>query len=149
MRLLPGWPLQRPPVRAEPATPMVQTAWLAAALWAVHPVQAESVAWVTERKNVLSGVFYLLAFGTYLTATAGDRIDRRRYAGASCLFLLALLAKTVTATLPAAVLLVLWWKRGRLTRRDVLPLIPFFLAGALLGLNTGHLERDHVGAQGH
>ncbi len=148
MRLLPGWRLRQPPVAAQATTPVARVAWLAAALWAVHPVQVESVAWVTERKNVLSGVFYLLAFGTYLSAATGDRVDRRRYAAAFCLFLLALLAKTVTATLPAAVLLVLWWKRGRLTRRDVLPTLPFFLAGALLGLNTGHLERVHVGAQG-
>jgi tetratricopeptide (TPR) repeat protein len=135
------------------------TAWLAAALWAVHPLQVESVAWVTERKNVLSAVFYLLAFAVYLNAVVDPKnprmyirgsvaLDPLRYAAAFGLFLLALFSKTVTATLPAAVLLVLWWKRGRITLRDVYPLIPFFLAGALLGLNTGHLENVHVGAHG-
>ena len=127
----------------------VPNAWLAAALFAVHPVQVESVAWVTERKNVLSSVFYLLAFGAYLNAIPpGEPLNRRRYAAAFCLFLLALLAKTVTATLPAAVLLVLWWKRGRLARRDVWPTLPFVVVGALLGVHTGHLERVHVGARG-
>ncbi len=137
----------------------VPGAWLAAALFAVHPVQVESVAWVTERKNVLSGVLYLLAFGAYLNAYDDPKkprmyirgsvaVDPRWYAAAFCLFLLALLAKTVTATLPAAVLLVLWWKRGRLAWRDVWPLVPFLVAGALLGFNTGHLERAQVGAAG-
>ena len=131
---------------------------LAAALFALHPVQVESVAWVTERKNVLSGLFYFASFLAYLkfspplaaSQSEGDAKTRRRaYALALLLFLCALLSKTVTASLPAAVLVVLWWKRGRLNlKRDVAPLIPVFLIGLSLAALTGYLERTHVGAVG-
>jgi tetratricopeptide (TPR) repeat protein len=127
--------------------------WLIAAVFAVHPINVESVAWITERKNVLSGLFYLLAFDTYLRA-----IDLHRDATAPPLnkwlaafgfFILALLSKTVSATLPAVILLVIWWKRGRLSlRRDVVPLIPFFLVGLAMSSVTGFLERTQVGAHG-
>ncbi len=128
--------------------------WLAAALFAVHPVHLESVAWVTERKNVLSGVFYLAAFLAYLrfdppeaSPRDGPR-DGRAYAWAMGLFVCALLAKTVTATLPAAIAVVLWWKRGRLALRDLAPLLPMLAIGAALGLYTAYLERYRVGADG-
>jgi tetratricopeptide (TPR) repeat protein len=122
-------------------------AWLAAALFLLHPVCVESVAWISEQKNTLSAVFYLGAALAYL------RFDRDRrpaaYAGATALFLLALLTKTVTASLPAALLVVFWWQRGRLDwRRDVLPLLPWFLAGAAMGLVTAHFERALIGAEG-
>ena len=60
----------------------------------------------------------------------------------------ALFSKTVTASLPAALLLVIWWKHGRIAGRDVWPLLPFFVVGAALGLVTSWLERTHVGASG-
>lgn len=125
-------------------------AWLAAAIFAVHPVHVESVAWITERKNVLSGVFYLLALLAYLRfAGLGAPVARRRvYALALGLFACALLAKTVTCTLPVVALLVLWAKRGTLTRRDVLPVLPFLAVGAVLAGVTVWMERHHVGAHG-
>lgn len=125
----------------------VPGAWFAALLFALHPVCAESVAWISEQKNTLSAVFYLGAALAYL------RFDPLRssgsYALATGLFLLALLTKTVTATLPAALLVVLWWRRGRLEwRRDVGPLLPWFVLGAVSGLVTAHFERTLIGAQG-
>lgn len=128
----------------------VPGAWLAAAVFAVHPVHVESVAWITERKNVLSGVFYLLAMLLYLRAAAlrDRRLDLGAYVGALGLFILALLSKSVTATLPAAILVILWWKRGTIARRDVLRLVPFFVAGIAMGLITAYLEATHVGASG-
>lgn len=122
-------------------------AYLAAAVFALHPVQVESVAWITELKNTLSAVFYLSAALVYLG------FDQRRkgplYAGALGLFVLGLLSKTTTATLPAALLVVFWWQRGRLSwRRDVLPLVPFFVLGAAAGLFTAWVERVIGGAQG-
>lgn len=128
-------------------------AWLAAALFAVHPVQVESVAWITERKNVLCGVFYFASALAFLRAAGfGAPADgpgrRRAYAASWLLFLAALLSKTVACTLPAALLIVLWWKRGRCTRSDVLPLAPMFATGLALGLVTVWLERTHVGAVG-
>jgi Flp pilus assembly protein TadD len=65
------------------------------------------------------------------------------------LFVLGLMSKTVTATLPAALLVVFWWQRGRLSwRRDVLPLVPFFVFGALGGVVTAYFERTLIGATG-
>jgi Flp pilus assembly protein TadD len=131
-------------------------AWSAAAVFALHPLQVESVAWVAERKNVLSGCFYLLAGISYLpvlgigpeTASAGR--PRRRvgtaWAGAFALFACALLSKSVTATLPVVLLLLAWWRRGRVTARDAALTLPFFALGAVSGLFTAWLEKAHVGA---
>jgi tetratricopeptide (TPR) repeat protein len=141
----------------------VPGAWLAAAVFAVHPVEVESVAWITERKNVLSLVFYLAAMHAYLFRSglgfrvSGSGVDVRnpepgtrnpQYFVALALFLAALFSKTVTLSFPAAVLLILWWRRGRLRWTDVVPLIPFFLAGIAMGLVTSLIEHRHVGATG-
>jgi len=128
-------------------------AWLAAAVFSLHPVQVESVAWVTERKNVLSAVLYFSALLCYLrfaalVGVAGVAGRRSSYYAALGLFIAALLSKTVACSLPAAILLVLWWKKDRLHWRDVVPLLPFFVLGAGLGLLTAWLEKHHVGAQG-
>ena len=131
----------------------VPGAWLVAGIFAVHPVHVESVAWITERKNVLSGVLYLSSMLAYLhfALDAPDRAGRRRvglYAAACTLFLLALLSKTVTATLPAALLLLIAWKRGRVRSSDVWPLLPLFVAGVTMAGVTVWIERHYVGAQG-
>ncbi len=95
-------------------------ALLAAAIFALHPVQVESVAWITEQKNTLSAVFYLGAMLAYLHFDQSRRPGH--YALALALFVLGLMSKTVTATLPAALLVIFWWQRGRLSwRRDVAP----------------------------
>lgn len=121
--------------------------WLGGFVYALHPVCVESVAWISEQKSTLSGAFYLAAALTYLSFDQTRRLSR--YVLASCLFVLALLSKTVTATLPAALLLVFWWKRGYLRwRQDVAPLVPWFLVGAAAGLFTAWVERTHIGAQG-
>lgn len=125
----------------------VPGAGLAAALFALHPVQVESVAWISELKNTLSGVLYLGAALLYLKFEAGRR--RWHYAGALGLFLLALASKTVVATLPAALLVVFWWQRGKLRwRADVVPLLPFFALGIGAGLFTAWMEKHHIGAEG-
>jgi Tfp pilus assembly protein PilF len=124
---------------------------LAAALFALHPVQVESVAWVTERKNVLSGFFYLAALWMAMDAwKIGEQNARRfpRYWLCLLLFVLALLSKTVTSTLPAVVLLLIWWKRRRVTAREAASLVPFFALGAAMGSLTAWMERHVVGAAG-
>jgi protein O-mannosyl-transferase len=137
-------------------------ALFAAALFTLHPVHVESVAWITERKNVLSGFFYLaamLACLRFRPPGANDPSEAARpaahpasmrtsYGIALLLFLCALLSKTVTASLPAAFLLLIWWKEGRVTRRDVLLFAPFFVLGALAGSSTAWLEKNRVGAYG-
>jgi protein O-mannosyl-transferase len=117
----------------------VPGAWLAAAIFALHPVQAESVAWMTELKNTLSGVFY---FGAALAYLRFDETRKRSwYLAAFATFVLAILTKTVTGTLPAALLLVFWWKRGRLEwKNDVAPLAPMLALGAVFGAVTARWE---------
>lgn len=125
----------------------VPGAWLAALLFALHPVHVQSVAWITEQKNTLSLVFYLGAALAYLHFAETRR--GRVYVGASGLFLLSLLCKTVTATLPAALLVVLWWRHGRLEwRRDFRPLLPWLVLGAAAGIFTAWVEQYYVGARG-
>lgn len=115
--------------------------------FALHPVCAESVAWISEQKNTLSGFFYMAAALAYL------RYDEERsprwYAWGLLLFICALLSKSVTATLPGALLVVLWWKRGRLSlRTDLLALAPWLALGALSGAMTAWVERSIIGAHG-
>lgn len=122
-------------------------AWLAAALFALHPIEVESVAWVSELKNTLSGFFYLSAVLAYLG------FDRNRnwknYAAAFVLFALGLMSKTVTASLPGALLVIFWWQRGKLSwKKDVTPLIPFSVAGLGAGLLTAWVERRFIHAEG-
>ena len=125
----------------------IKGAWIAGFIFALHPVQVESVAWISEQKNTLSLVFYLLAAITYV------RFDHRRsartYAAALVFFACALLTKTITATLPATLLVLFWWKRGRIDwRRDVGPLLPWFALAAAGGLFTAWVEHHIIGAEG-
>ncbi len=130
----------------------VPGAWLAGAIFAVHPVHVESVAWITERKNVLSGLFYLLALRQYLVFESGPEKEfwknPYRYAGVLALFACALLSKSVTASLPAVILIALWLQGRRLNFRMIVRLIPFFVIGAASGLFTAWLEVHKVGASG-
>lgn len=125
-------------------------------VFALHPVQVESVGWITERKNVLSGFFYLASLWAYLgdgsvglLAGAPQAAKRRSLYGVSlALFACALLSKTVTCSLPAVIVLLLWWKRERLESRDLVPLLPMFVLGVGLSGATVWMERHHVGAVG-
>ena len=133
----------------------VPGAWWGAALFAVHPVGVESVAWVTEMKNVLCGVFYFASALVYLPfVIRGDEEGSRvktgaaRYLVSLGLFVLALLSKTVACSLPVAMLLLHWRENGRVTRKNFFRLIPFIVLGAAMGLLTAWLERHHVRATG-
>lgn len=133
----------------------VPGAWLAAGIFAFHPVMVESVAWITERKNVLSLVFFLgalLAYGRFNSFGQAGLASLRRwgaYALAFILLALALLAKTATFSFPAVVLLIGWWKNGRVEwQRDVRPSLPFFAIAIGMSVATAWLETNHVGAAG-
>ena len=115
--------------------------------FALHPISVEAVAWISEQKSTLSAVFYLGAALAYLHFDKSRRTSR--YAAATALFVLAPLSKTVTATLPAALLVVLWWRRGELQwKRDIRPLVPWFVLGLSAGLFTAWVERTLIGASG-
>jgi tetratricopeptide (TPR) repeat protein len=116
-------------------------AWLAAAVFAWHPINVESVAWISERKNVLATCFMLLSIHAYL------RPGLVAFFASFALFTCALLSKTITCSMPAVVLLILWWK-NRATFLEVAKLIPFFALGLVMGLITAGMETSHVGASG-
>src|SRR5882724_9180660 len=117
---------------------------LATIVFALHPVNVETVAWITERKNTLSGVFALAATLWYLKFD--ESRSRRSYALAIGLFLLGLLSKTAIVTLPLALLAIFWWKRGAISwRRDVVPSIPFFFLSSAAGLVTRWFENTGIG----
>jgi protein O-mannosyl-transferase len=125
----------------------VPGALFAGLIFALHPVAVESVAWISEQKNTLSAVFYLASAYVYLR----DPRDPRslHYWLSFALFICALLSKTVTATLPAALLVVVWWQREKFEwRRDVQPLLPWFVAAAIAGAFTAWFERAVIGARG-
>jgi Flp pilus assembly protein TadD len=125
----------------------VPGALFAGFVFALHPVAVESVAWITEQKNTLSTVFYLLAALAWLRFE--DDRTPQHYARASLWFLAALLTKSVTATLPAALMVLAWWRRGRLSwRDDTRPLLPWLAAGIGAGLVTVWFEQTGIGAQG-
>ncbi len=121
-------------------------AGFAAALFALHPMHVESVAWVTERKNVMSAAFYLLAFLAYLRFD--DERRPRWWILAFLAFVAALLSKSVTATLPIVLGTAIFWRRGRLGRSDIVPLLPLLALGVFSGWFTAWLEVVKVGAQG-
>jgi protein O-mannosyl-transferase len=118
----------------------VPGSWLAAVIFGIHPVHVESVAWLSEIKNTLSGVFAAAAMLVYLSYDE-DR-HRESYFGALALFALGVMTKTAIVALPAALLVIFWWKRGSLElRRDVLPLAPFFALGLVAAIVTVWVEQ--------
>lgn len=138
----------------------VPGAWLGAALFALHPVCVESVAWIAERKNTLSGLWFLL---TILAATEfwlpRRDVAQSKSSGASgetpfgpwkfywltlVFCFLAIMSKTVTATLPGVILLLVWWKRGRWVLKDWLLLVPFIVFGVAMSLITANIEHRFV-----
>lgn len=128
-------------------TLQIPAAGLAAAIFALHPVQVETVAWISELKNTLSAVFY---FGSALAYLRFDRTgNKAAYAIALVLFALGLMAKSVIAILPVALLIVFWWQRGKLSwKQDVLRLLPFFAVGLAAGLFTSWVEKHFINAHG-
>jgi tetratricopeptide (TPR) repeat protein len=148
----------------------VRGAWLGAALWALHPVMVQSVAWVTELKNTQSGFFYLLSIFWFLKweeqpritpitpikVTEDPKASRRRlrnrrslmFALALIFFVLATLSKPSVVMLPVVVALCIWWRTGRIRWRDAAALAPFVLVSALASLWTILEQKLHSGAIG-
>jgi tetratricopeptide (TPR) repeat protein len=108
-------------------------AWLAALLFAVHPVTVESVAWVSERKNVLSAVLVLAAALRWIRSD--DEGPGVPWAALG-LFVLALLTKTSVVVLPVVLAGVIFARRGRIERAEWLRLAPFFAASLAAGAAT-------------
>jgi hypothetical protein len=148
----------------------VRGAWLGAALWALHPVMVQSVAWVTELKNTQSGFFYLFSIFCFLKwdgqpritpitrirVTEDPRASRRRFRNRRSLmfalalvsFVLATLSKPSVVMLPVVLALCIWWRTGRIRWRDVAALAPLVLVSALASLWTILEQKFHAGAIG-
>ena len=134
-------------------------AWIAAAIWAIHPVQVETVGWVVEQKSLFSALFLFPAILAWIRFAdlSGTRSDDapfltarewRFYVSGTLAYLLSLLAKTDACVIPVVLLFILGWKRARLCRRDVLLVVPWVLLGFLAALMTIHIEHGRVGAHG-
>ena len=141
----------------------LRSAWLVAALFAIHPVQVETVGWVAEIKNLLSGFFYFLALLSFLkfigvgpkAAAPSSSVNTEKlyqnhqlYVISTILFLLGLLSKTAVCTLPVAILVILWWKDRWRDKEIVLRLIPWFIIAFIIGMVTVHVEHTSVGTHG-
>src|SRR5947199_3552130 len=124
----------------------VPGAWLAGAVFALHPVQVESVAWITERKNVLMGFFFLLTLLAWL-AFVDDRTKRPWpfYVLALIFYMLALSAKATACTLPAALFLILRLQKKAINWRRTFEILPFLVLGLAMGLLAMWWERYHQG----
>jgi tetratricopeptide (TPR) repeat protein len=112
-------------------------AYLAGLLFAAHPVNVESVAWIAQRKNLVAMLFFLLAILFWLRSESEEGADRggrgRGWYWASVgMFVLAMLGKGSVAPLPAVLLLLAWWQRGRLGVRDLVRVVPYGVVSVLL-----------------
>lgn len=108
----------------------ISGAWLIAAIFAIHPVHVEPVAWVIGRKDVLAGLFTIACLLTYLRFGQSRRLAH--YLFALCLYVLSMFCKTTVVTLPVVILIMLWWKNSNLTRHDIFRITPFLLVGGVV-----------------
>jgi protein O-mannosyl-transferase len=110
----------------------VQGAWLGAALWALHPVEVESVAWISEMKNTESGLFFLLSILFFVRWLKAKELDGRtgggwNYALTLLFAALGMAGKSTTVILPAVLCLCAWWIEGRWHWRNVARVVPVFV----------------------
>jgi hypothetical protein len=129
----------------------VPGAWVGAALWALHPVSVESVAWVTEMKNTQSGFFFLLSilfFIRYLRAKnlAGQTGSGRAYALTLIFGALAMASKSSTVILPVVLCLCAWWLDGRWHWRNLTRVVPLFLMAIAAGTVSIWTQSAHLGS---
>lgn len=142
----------------------VRGAWFAAAVWALHPVMAQSVAWITELKNTQSCAFYLLSILFFLKSDSASFAAHRELDGlkpssltsaqfryftlAVLAFAMAISSKSSTVMLPVVLGLCLWWRNGEVRTRDLVRLVPFILISVATAIWTIWEQKFHSGALG-
>jgi tetratricopeptide (TPR) repeat protein len=119
----------------------IRGAWFGAALFALHPVQVESVAQISELKNVLSGLFFIGSL--FFWVSYAEKGAMRSWLLAFVCALLALAAKTTACVLPVPLLLIFWWRRKPLTAGLWFSIAPFFVASGLAAFMAYAWERIH------
>ncbi len=127
-------------------------AWLAGLIFAIHPINAESVAWISELKNVLSLFFALLSGFCFLETEDRQFLSRAAaYAASLFFFVFALLSKSQVVFLPVVLLLFAWWRSGGLNsvqfRREAIRTWPFFATAIILGLITVWFQNRGIGEE--
>jgi tetratricopeptide (TPR) repeat protein len=125
--------------------------WFGAALWALHPVEVESVAWIAEMKNTESGLFFLLAILFFVKELRTDEPEIRSkrswsYARTLLFAALAMASKSSTVILPAVLCLCAWWVEGRWHRRHLIRVAPIFLMAMAAGAVSWWTQRLELGA---
>jgi protein O-mannosyl-transferase len=126
----------------------IPAAFVAAAIFALQPVNVESVAWITERKNVLMLVFSLLSLLFWIEFALQSQTPKRAilfYVLSLLCYALALFSKTTACVLPAALLLVLWLKNVPVRIKSLLAVIPYVLMGIAMGILAMWWEHQHQG----
>ena len=129
----------------------IRGAWFISAIFVLHPVHVESVAWITELKNVLSLFFVLLSAAAYFQYIYGSGKETTGvrpwmyYLLSLFLFLCALASKAVVCFLPVLILIILWWKNGRIVLKNIRDLSLFFVLGLAFGLFVMWWENHHIG----
>lgn len=109
------------------------SAFVAAAIFLAHPVQVETVAWISQRKTLLAGIFMLLSLQLYLDYQKADRKKYLIYSGSLAMFLLSLLSKTVTMVLaPLLIIHDILSSRSAGIRRLCTEKLPYLLTGAVM-----------------
>ncbi len=125
-------------------------AYLAGLLFAAHPVNVESVAWIAQRKNLVAMLFFLLAILFWLESERGEGANRGSargwYWASVVMFVLAMLGKGSVAPLPAVLLLLVWWQRGRLGVRDLVRVVPFGVVSVVLVVVNVWFQTHGTGA---
>jgi tetratricopeptide (TPR) repeat protein len=112
-------------------------------LFAVHPLHTEAVAWISARKDILSAFFFLLA--TFLFLLHAEQPSRKRYIGMLLAFLCALLSKVIAVTFPVVILIIVWYHSGRITRKDVRGMVPFFALSIIFGIVALYGKPGQIG----
>ena len=120
-----------------------------AVLFAIHPLRVESVAWISERKDVLSAIFFMLTLGTYVRYARSPSVGR--YLTMLIMFALGLMSKSMLVTVPVVLLLLDYWPLNRFaaglsSKRLILEKIPLFVLSAAAGMATLFLQRSSLAA---